>query len=122
MERKSTYIPPNPEQAEGDIMFATKEIKNNPGKSLRRVKTAPVTPPLLYRTSHQSFSVFATQFFGQQLPASFCLERFGDHTIRYAHGGSCPSCAAKEKRKIQTKLTIGSPNDVYKEQETDRVL
>jgi hypothetical protein len=37
-------------------------------------------------------------------------------------GGSCESCASKEEEtgKIQTKLTIGSPDDVY-EQEADRV-
>lgn len=39
-----------------------------------------------------------------------------------ACGGSCPSCALKEKdgNKIQTKLTVGPANDVY-EQEADRV-
>lgn len=39
-----------------------------------------------------------------------------------ACGGTCASCAGKEEemRRIQTKLTIGSPHDVY-EQEADRV-
>ncbi len=59
----------------------------------------------------------------RQAPGSY-ISGSGVPTIqrKCSCGGSCSSCSGKEEELngIQTKLTIGSPNDVY-EQEADRV-
>jgi len=111
-------------------MFAKKEMKKQTGNfvSLNKRQTSVSDAGSAKQTGNLPGSnYFLQRYLGNSYPQSVAGSR---PTVRVmptiqrkcACGGTCASCAGKEdeRRKIQAKLKIGQPGDVY-EQEADRV-